>query len=110
MKSCRRCKFFRLHLDRNKDVGLCSQWVQTEFANGFCDWFKSREFPKRKYDPWSINGKSWFEWIALTRGVDCMTGHPLEYWKIKEVAEKFGIPLKDIEKYKNNKVKQLELI
>ncbi len=110
MECCRRCKFFRFHLSRNTAVGLCSQWIQTEFSNGTCDWFKPREYPKVKYNPKSKNGKTFFEWTALNKGFDCNTGNPLDYAQIKAIANKYGWPLSDIQKFKKNKVKQLELI
>ncbi|MGX1930230.1 hypothetical protein [Flagellimonas sp. 2504JD4-2] len=109
MKVCRHCLHFRLHLPRNTEVGLCSKWVQTEDSNGKCGWFKSRPPEPILHNPWSRNGKSFAEWKALTKGVDCMTGYPLEYWKIKAIADKHGIPSKDIEKFKNNAVKQLDI-
>ncbi|MGX1930212.1 hypothetical protein [Flagellimonas sp. 2504JD4-2] len=109
MKVCRQCLHFRLHLPRNTGIGLCSQWVQTEESTGFCSWFKGKTIKPTVYNPWSRNGKSFAEWSALKKGVDCMTGNPMEYWEIKAIAGKYGIPSTDIEKFKNNAVKQLEM-
>lgn len=110
MAACCQCRFFTLHLSRNTNVGLCSQWIQTEFASSNCDWFKAKIIQKVKYNPWSKNGKTYREWFALKYGKDCMTGNPLEYWKIKSIAEKFKIPTNDIERFKRNEIKQLQLI
>jgi len=109
--NCVTCNYFRFHLARNTEIGICKKYSSTALVAETCRFWTEREFPELVVHPLTINGKTHWDFVALNKGYCVLTGLKLAFYTIASVADKYNIPHSYIEKFTNQKetIKQHKL-
>ncbi len=105
---CVNCSRFNFHLDRITSIGICAEWVETVPYDSSCNRYM-RETRTASHSPLSINGKTYPHYLALTKGVDWVTGQMLPYKKIEAIAKIYKIDLELIKQFKGRIINPLQI-